>query len=127
MKITDVKVTLANRNYEHLLGFASVVFDDCFVVRDLKVIAGRGGPFVAMPSRRMTDKCHECGNKNHYQAWFCHWCGTRLDGRRAPVDDAGKHTLYQDVCHPITQDMRQYINEVVVEEYQRAIESGHEN
>ena len=38
-----------------LKAFASITLDDCFVVRDLKVIHGRKGVFVAMPSRRRRD------------------------------------------------------------------------
>lgn len=119
MKITSVKITLASHNYERLLAFASIVIDNCFVVKDLKIIQGQDGLFVAMPSRRMTDKCQECGNKNHYQAWFCHWCGSRLDGRRAPLDSMGKHMLHADVCHPLDQETRRYINDMVLDEYDR--------
>ncbi len=54
MKITEVKVVPA-KDDEHLKAYASVVFDDSFIVRDLKVIEGRNGLFVSMPSRKRKD------------------------------------------------------------------------
>ena len=53
MEITEIRITL--RDEEKLKAFASIVFDGCFVVRDLKVINGMRGLFVSMPSRRRLD------------------------------------------------------------------------
>lgn len=53
MKITEVRITL--RDEEKLKAFASITFDDCFVVRGLKVINGSEGYFVSMPSRKRRD------------------------------------------------------------------------
>ena len=54
MQITDIRVRIV-RNDEKLKGVASITIDDCFVVHDLKVIAGPDQLFVAMPSRRTKD------------------------------------------------------------------------
>ncbi len=53
MEITDVRVFPVEE--EKLKGFATVTFDDCFVVRDIKIIAGSSGLFVAMPSKKRRD------------------------------------------------------------------------
>jgi len=53
MEISEVRVTI--RNDDKLKAFASVTFNECFVVRGLKVIQGNKGLFVAMPSRRRPD------------------------------------------------------------------------
>ena len=53
MKITEVKVFPVNE--ERLKAYVSITIDDCFVVRDLKVIQGTGGLFVAMPSKKRKD------------------------------------------------------------------------
>jgi len=54
MEITEVKVRLWSD--QRLRALVTVVFDDSFVVRNIKVIEGRDGKlFVAMPSRRMSD------------------------------------------------------------------------
>lgn len=53
MDITEVRITL--KNEEKLKAFASITFDDSFVVRGLKVINGSQGYFVSMPSRRRKD------------------------------------------------------------------------
>ena len=53
MEITEVKVFPVNE--EKLKAYITIVLDDCFVVRDLKIISGTTGLFVAMPSKRRKD------------------------------------------------------------------------
>ncbi len=53
MTITEVRISL--RDDAKLKAFASMTFDDCFVVRGLKLIEGNGGMFVAMPNRKRPD------------------------------------------------------------------------
>ena len=50
MDITEVRITL--RDEGRLRAFASITFDNCFVVRGLKIIESTNGTFVAMPSRK---------------------------------------------------------------------------
>ncbi|NNE44437.1 MAG: septation protein spoVG [Gemmatimonadetes bacterium] len=57
MEITDVRVAL--RDDEKLKGFITVTFDSCFVIRGIKVIEGRKGLFVAMPTRQSADGSFE--------------------------------------------------------------------
>ncbi len=52
MKITDVRVRIVKKEDSKLKAVASVTFDDCFVVHDIKVIEGTDGCFIAMPSRK---------------------------------------------------------------------------
>lgn len=54
MKITEVKVYPV-QDSGRLKAYATMVFDDCFIVRDLKIIEGDSGLFVSMPSRRRKD------------------------------------------------------------------------
>ena len=55
MKISDVRVRLVKKEDSKLKAVASVTFDDCFVVHDIKVIEGNEGYFIAMPSRKTAD------------------------------------------------------------------------
>lgn len=54
MKITEVKVYPAKES-GRLKAYATIVFDNSFIIRDLKVIEGEKGFFVSMPSRRRKD------------------------------------------------------------------------
>jgi len=54
MKITEVKV-FPSQESGRLKAYATIVFDNDFIVRDLKVIEGNKGLFVSMPSRRKKD------------------------------------------------------------------------
>ncbi len=53
MEITEVRVFPVDE--ERLKAYVTITFDDCFVVRDLKVINGNSGLFVAMPSKKRKD------------------------------------------------------------------------
>ncbi|MFH1832410.1 MAG: septation regulator SpoVG [bacterium] len=53
MEITEVKVYPANEG--KLKAYATMVFDGCFIVRDMKIIKSDKGLFVSMPSRRKKD------------------------------------------------------------------------
>jgi stage V sporulation protein G len=50
MDITEVKVFPIQE--EKLKAFVSIVFDHCFMVNDIKIIQGRDGLFISMPSRK---------------------------------------------------------------------------
>ncbi len=106
---------------DRLRAFCSITFDHCFVVRDLKIIEGGHGPFVAMPSRKLTSRCNRCGNKNHIRSNYCNNCGSRARDNRAPEDDS-PNKLYADVAHPINQACRDLIQQHVVEEYRLELE-----
>lgn len=88
MEITEVRITL--RHEEKLKAFASITFDDCFVVRGLKIINGSQGYFVSMPSRKRSD-------------------GT-----------------YQDLAHPINNDMRKMIEDQVLDAFELEL-NRHQN
>ena len=53
MEISDVKVIPVED--EKLKAFVSIVFDQCFVVTDIKIIHGPKGLFVSMPSKKRKD------------------------------------------------------------------------
>jgi len=55
MEITEVKVYPVHQKDDKLKAFVTIVLDSCFVVRDLKIIQGNAGLFVAMPSRKKND------------------------------------------------------------------------
>lgn len=81
LQITEVRIAL--RDDDKLKAFASMTFNDAFVIRGLKIIEGTNGMFVAMPSRKKPD-------------------GT-----------------YQDVAHPINNETRKYIEDRILDEYQK--------
>ena len=68
---------------DKLKAFASMTFNDAFVIRGLKIIEGTNGMFVAMPSRKRPD-------------------GT-----------------YQDIAHPINNDSRKFIEDRILDEYEK--------
>lgn len=126
MNITEIRVKLVGNghNEERLRAFCSVTLDGAFVIRDLKIIDGTNGPFVAMPSRKLSDRCPKCGCKNHLRAKFCNECGGRLDPGRAPRDSEGRVKLHADVAHPINAAGREQIQREVIVAYERELEAA---
>ncbi len=122
MRITEVRIKLMEEPGERLKAFCSITFDNCFVVRDLKIIEGGNGPFVAMPSRKLTSHCPRCGTKNHLRAKHCNQCGVGLNADRLPVDSDGRAKLYADIAHPINSACREMIQEEVIREFHEETE-----
>ena len=122
MDITDVKVFLKEGQDKKLKAYATVTFDNCFVVRNVKVIEGNKGMFVAMPSRKMKDPCPKCHFRNTVRSKFCNQCGSTLpqsESRPAMRDaeDMARQSEHKDIAHPITTECRDYIQKKVLEAY----------
>ena len=126
MDITEVRIKLMGESDDRLQAFCSITFDDCFVVRDLKIIEGTNGPFVAMPSRKLTAHCAQCGCKNHLRAAHCNQCGVRLKGDATVKSQEGRAKLYADIAHPINSSCRDLIQRHVIAEYEAEIERARE-
>ena len=118
MEITKVGVRLVTKASDRLKAFCTLTIDDCFVVRDLKVVDGPSGLFVAMPSRKRTVRCPSCGHKNEIRARYCNDCAAEL-----PVDrgdrphGGGKSSSHTDVAHPVNTECREMIQKRVLEAY----------
>jgi len=129
MDITEVRIKLVENAAERLLAFCAITINAAFVVRDLKIIGGPSGPFVAMPSRKLCAHCHACGYKNPFKASYCNQCGTKLVEGQPPRDGEGRIRLYADIAHPINAACRELIQKHVVREYEaeliRAREPGY--
>jgi len=79
MEITDVSIFKVEG--ERLKGYATVIFDNVFIVRDLKIISGNNGLFVAMPNKK------------------------------------ARNGTYRDIAHPLNQEMRELLEQKVIEKY----------
>jgi len=129
MEISEVRVKLVANKDDRLKAFCSITMDNEFVVRDIKIIEGTSGLFVAMPSRKMSDHCEKCGSKNHLRAKFCNNCGAALSDNRAKKDFKGRMKLHADIAHPINVECRKKIQEKVIiafnEEVERSKQPGY--
>ena len=86
IEITEVKVYPAKEGGK-LKAYATIVFENCFIVRDLKIIEGEKGFFVSMPSRR------------------------RKDG------------TFRDIVHPLDSETRQMVEDFIIKEYHKLLET----
>ena len=124
MEISEVRVKLIDNKDDRLKAFCSLTMDNEFVIRDIKIIEGAKGYFVAMPSRKMSDHCEKCGGKNHLRARYCNNCGAKLVGDRTKRGFRGRVKLHADIAHPINVSCRQKIQEKVTAAYQEELEKA---
>jgi stage V sporulation protein G len=122
LQITEIRIKLVPGTRDKLRGFASITLADALVVRDIKIIEGGEGLFVAMPSRKLCDRCERCAGKNSFRARYCNDCGARLAGDRAHLDERGRPRLYADIAHPINQSSRGAIQDSILSAYAQEFE-----
>lgn len=122
MQLTEIRIKLLRGKGDKLRAFASITIDQGLVVRDLKIIEGGSGLFVAMPSRKLCDRCPACGGKNHLRSRFCNDCGARLREMRGRIDERGRPRLYADITHPINQEARDFVQGRVIEAFKQELE-----
>lgn len=122
MNLTEIRVKLLPRQQDKLRGFASITIDDCLVVRDIKIIEGGRGLFVAMPSRKLCDRCPSCAGKNPIRARYCADCGKRLREGRGDIDERGRPRLYADIAHPINQRARELVQSSILRAFSEELE-----
>lgn len=125
MEITEVRIKLMESSEDRLRAFCSITIDDSFVVRDLKIIDGTSGPFVAMPSRKLSGHCQRCHHKNHLRAGYCNHCGVKLQFESGSDYDSPQK-LYADVAHPINSECREMIQNAVIREFEAELARSNE-
>ena len=124
MEITEVRIFLKEGANSKLRAYATITIDNVFVVRNIKIIEGKSGLFIAMPSRKIKEACPKCGHKNAIHSKFCNECGSQLPVQTHPVspNPEAEHELRQaehkDIAHPITVQAREYIQKKILDEYQ---------
>jgi stage V sporulation protein G len=123
MEVTEVKVKVVPQGNHKLKAFATITLDDAFVVKDIRIIQGIKGMIVAMPAKKLTFRCHQCGFKNPLRSRFCGECGFRVRAtspRRNPA--TGRPVLQVDIAHPINPEARRMIEEKILQAYQNEFE-----
>ena len=121
MEITEVRIKLVEKIAERLMAFCSITIDGAFVIRDLKLISGPHGLFVAMPSRKLCVHCRKCSSKNPLRAGFCNICGNKMQSQHLPRNEDGRVRLYADIAHPINTECRELIHDRVMAEYEAEV------
>ena len=128
MEITEVRIFPREGPDKKLKAYATITMDNCFVVRNVKVIQGNKGLFVAMPSRKIREACPKCNYKNAIRSKFCNQCGANLPQPQAQPQQqtaqGAKQSEHRDIAHPITLDCRADIQKKVLDAYEKEIKQG---
>jgi stage V sporulation protein G len=124
MEISEVRIFPKEGLNNKLRAYATITIDNAFVVRNIKIIEGKTGLFVAMPSRKMKESCPKCGHKNEIRSKFCNECGASLpikhiEAQTPEAEHEMRQSEHKDIAHPITVDCRELIQKKVLEAYEK--------
>ncbi|MDD4955125.1 MAG: septation protein SpoVG family protein [Candidatus Omnitrophica bacterium] len=119
MEITEVRISLRENEGKRLKAYATVTFDNSFVVKNIKVVEGNSGLFVAMPARKAKQFCPRCGKKVDVGSHYCNHCGVQLPPPPKDLGTNNRQTTHQDLAHPINQEFRDYLQSKVLDAYHR--------
>ena len=122
MEITEVRIALKDSPDKKLKAYTAVTFDNVFVVRNIKVIEGSTGLFIAMPSRRVKHPCPKCSSKNELRSKYCNQCAAALpvEASAQSMQEVGNSQAeHKDIAHPITQAFREHLQKKVLEAYEQ--------
>lgn len=119
MEVTEIRVFLKEGQDKKLKAYTTVTFDNSFVVRNIKVIQGASGLFIAMPSRKLRVSCPKCNFKNEVGSKYCNQCAAGLPPQESDNNE-GSHAKseHRDIVHPITQQFREYLQTKILEIYE---------
>ena len=125
MEITEIRVFPKEGQDKKLKAYTTVTFDNAFVVRNIKVIQGSNGLFIAMPSRKMKNSCPKCNFKNEIGSKFCNHCAAQLPAMHMDQGDpADSKSEHRDIAHPITQQFREYLQTKILDAYKKEAAEG---
>ncbi len=92
MQITSVKVRKEEREGSRMKGRASVLIDDGLVIHNIRIIEGKNGLFIAMPST----------------------------SRDVENESGESVTVHRDIVHPINTEVRKMFEETILKAYNEA-------
>jgi stage V sporulation protein G len=92
MEITSIKVKREEREGSHMKGRASVVIDNGLAIHNIRIIEGKNGLFIAMPST----------------------------SREVENEEGETVTVHRDIVHPINQEIRTMFEEKILKAYEEA-------
>jgi stage V sporulation protein G len=123
MEVTEIRVFLKEGQDKKLKAYTTVTFDNSFVVRNIKVIQGPNGLFIAMPSRKMKYPCPKCGFKNEVGSKYCNGCGGGIPSLKEHEHTDAK-SEHRDIAHPISQEFREYLQSKILDAYTNEVKHG---
>ena len=123
MEITEVRIFQKEGANSKLRAYATITIDNVFVVRNIKIIEGKAGLFIAMPSRKIKEPCPKCCHKNAVRSKFCNECGAQLPIATQPhpapeAEHDMRQSEHKDIAHPITVQAREYIQKKILDAYE---------
>lgn len=110
-----VEMTLVENGNGPLKAYCTLMLNQSFVVKDVRLIETPKGLTVAMPSRWRTKRCERCHEKNSVVSRYCNQCGVALT--QLPPSETSRGRI--DLIHPVSPEARQKIENTVIQHYHK--------
>lgn len=124
MEVTETTINLVqppSLGRDGVVAFASITLDQSLVIKGIRLVRVRGRVLAGMPNKERQRPCESCSSKNDITNKYCHSCGhslTRLD-----VEER----IYIDMVHPITLELRNHIEGVLIRLYEERLNASSPN
>lgn len=106
------------REMHGVIAYCNIIFDNIFIIDEVKLIRGQDGFHISMPSRKTTRRSG-CGHNNYHDSVYCAKCGRKIT--LEPIAQGlPKHA---DICHPIAAWFRRELTDAVIRATQELIDS----
>lgn len=113
MEITDIDIEINDDSDQNVKAYSKVTFDNTLTVKNFKLIDGKHGLFLAMPSKKKKKECSKCDKEIPRDAGYCQRCGKNVK------DQKNRGKLYKSLVYTVQKQFKNEIEEVVKEEYER--------
>jgi|GEM_PF-3115864 len=114
MKITKVQIKIAgvDRTKTRLRAYALVELDEILRINNIRVLEGKEGMFIALPSAEEKIRCKICGGKISPRDQYCRFCGNKKSQDFTRV-------RYKNLVQFISPKISTEIREKVIEKYKQ--------
>lgn len=109
--ITLTKIDLYIKNQGSFLANATLEFDNCFVISNVKLVETHNKPYhLEFPKKEILVPCTKCHRSINCLSSYCSYCG-----EKHTIPDINK--AHRFVCFPIDSEFREYLEKQVAKEY----------
>lgn len=119
MIATNIQIFLNEGGRSAVLAWVNITIENAVAIRDIKLIRRKdGGYMLAFPNKSYKISCPYCHTSIAITAKFCEECGREMERTPWPLDKRGVPYHSKDCAYPITKEVRDYLTEIVLSEYE---------
>ncbi|WP_457912652.1 SpoVG family protein [Candidatus Phytoplasma sacchari] len=126
--VTSVRIKKKYKSTNRLKGIASITFDNSFAVRNIKIIQGDEGIFIAMPSVPKFPKEDDDGINDNIKKIKKNYPNNKKNADSEVTDNNDEDSPeFLDIAHPINSEVRNKIESVIKKYFEEMIKRSEDS